>query len=79
MMALLIFFNVIIFFNVGGIALIDEGRPELEFTAIRINGSAHLAFTGNDTVVNVGNIYGDDTGYIHIGPSQVLNITDVSR
>ena len=71
-------FFIYIFFDVGGIALIDEGRPELEFTAIRINGSAHLAFTGNDTVVNVGNIYGDDTGYIHVGPSQVLNITDVS-
>nr|XP_054759174.1 uncharacterized protein LOC129265182 [Lytechinus pictus] len=60
----------------GGIALLGDSRVQHDFTAIRINGSAHLAFMGNDTVVNAGNIYGDDTGHIHVGPTQTLNITD---
>ncbi|XP_071482830.1 uncharacterized protein, partial [Diadema antillarum] len=59
----------------SGVAWLDEGFHDL--TAIRINGSAHLAIFGNETVVKVGNIDGDETGYIHVGPTQTLNITDV--
>ncbi|XP_071506021.1 uncharacterized protein [Diadema antillarum] len=59
----------------SGVAWLDEGFHDL--TAIRINGSAHLAIFGNGTDVNVGNIDGDETGYIHVGPTQTLNITDV--
>ncbi|XP_070535282.1 uncharacterized protein [Ptychodera flava] len=49
-----------------------------EFTHVEVYGAAELAIFGNRTVVKSDHIYGDDTGYVSIGPYQYLELTAVS-
>ena len=49
-----------------------------EFTLIELYGGAHLTFFGDVVTTTAVSLVGDDTGYIHIPPQQLLRLTEVS-
>ena len=48
-----------------------------EFTLIELYGGAHLTFFGDVVAITAVSLVGDDTGYIHIPPQQVLRLSEV--
>lgn len=48
-----------------------------DFDLIELYGGAHVAFTGEGTTVKTLALDGDDTGYVHIAPGQILEINEV--
>ena len=48
-----------------------------EFTLIELYGGAHLTFFGDVVAITAVSLVGDDTGYIHIPPQQLLRLTEV--
>ena len=50
-----------------------------DFTLIEVYGGGQLVFPRAGTQVRVDTIYGDDTGYIHVPPLNILNMTGTSE
>lgn len=48
-----------------------------DFSLVEIHRGAALVFLDEGTVVASGDIVGDDTGAVHVGPSQTLALTQV--
>lgn len=57
----------------------EDLTTSYEFTLIEIHGAAVLVMDGNDTSVHTGDVVGDDTGALHVGPFQTLALTKVSE
>lgn len=49
-----------------------------QFTHVELYGGAHLALNGTGTTLRTEFMYGDDSGHLHIGPSQAFELTEVS-
>lgn len=67
------------FSTTGATAYIEAPADDhtFEFTHVEIYGGAHLWVNGTRAKVETLRIYGDDTGHLHIGPNQILEITEV--
>ena len=68
-------------FASGAVAYLNPPSDNFvyNFTLIEIYGGGHLVFRRAGTEVKVDTIYGDDTGYIHVPPSNTLNMTGTSE
>lgn len=54
------------------------GGSHYDFSLIEIHRGAVLVFQDEGTIVDAGDIVGDETGAVHVGPSQTLALTEVS-
>lgn len=51
---------------------------KLDFTFVELYGGSHLYIDGNGTEMSARFVQGDDTGFIHIAPGNILRLTGES-
>ncbi|KAL4226615.1 hypothetical protein ACF0H5_014598 [Mactra antiquata] len=69
------------YISTGAIAFLTPAEDDYTyiFTHVELYGGAHLALNGTRTTLETEFMYGDDTGHLHIGPSQRFELTEVSQ
>jgi len=68
-----------LFNNIGAIVHLQppSANYTFDFTHVELYGGAHMTLNGTDTTLRTQFMYGDDTGHLHIGPTQRFELTDV--
>ena len=57
--------------------LLGGDHQEYQFSYMELYGGAHVVFPGNGSSITVTTIVGDDTSYLHVGPNQTVQLTEV--
>lgn len=76
----LYYISLILIF-LGAVAYLNPTKDgfQYEFTHIEVYGASHLVFPRLNTHVKVDTIYGDDSSFIHVGPTTTLEMTSTSE